>query len=209
LKFITIEDYSYISSRVYISLRNPVFYRLGMQLFNLTWVFSHPELTSTKISFLITCRSATRMECLLEMMRKAALWLTALPVLVGLEVVAVDASALEALLEVVANLRAAAGRVALVEVDAGDGVVGQHLTLGAGADGARRRLLARVGAEAGLVLALGQVAAGTLVGSVRTVRLAVAHRRQVHAAPTHARTLPLARVATRSRRAARVTRVLV
>lgn len=130
-------------------------------------------------------------------------------VLVRLQFVAIDARALKALLEVVANLRAASGRVALVEVGAGDGVVGQHLALRAGADGARGRLLARVGAETGLVLALGQVAAGTLVRAVRAVRFAVAHGRQVHAAPAHAWTLPLARVASRNRWTARVTRVLV
>jgi hypothetical protein len=130
-------------------------------------------------------------------------------VLVRLKFVAVDARALEALLEVVADLRAASWRVAFIEVGASDGVIGQHLALGAGADGARRRLLAGVGAEAGLVLALGQVAAGTLVGAVRAIWFAVAHRGQVHAAPAHTGTLPLAGVTTRNGRSARVTCVLV
>lgn len=131
------------------------------------------------------------------------------PVLVRLEFVPVDASALEALFEVVANLRAPTWRVALVEIGAGDCVVGQHLALGASADGADWSLLASVAAEAGLVLALGQVAAGSFVGSVRAVGLAVAHGGQVHAATAHTRALPLARVATRHRWSARVTGVLV
>jgi len=131
------------------------------------------------------------------------------PVLVGLKFVAVDTRALEALLEVVADLGAASWRVAFVEVSTGDGVIGKHFALGAGADGAHRRLLASVGAEASLVLALGQVAAGTLVGTIWAIHFAIAYRGQVHTAPAHTGTLPLARVATCYGRSARVTRVLV
>lgn len=96
-------------------------------------------------------------------------------VLVGLEDVAVGALAVEAaLVDVDALLGAAARRIALVDVLAGEAVVLELLAGRAGAEGAERCLGAVVAAEAEVMGlgALGEVAARALVAAVRAVDFA-------------------------------------